>query len=186
MAFPNPGIYPQSYTYRDAKGQVATFRHYINAVGSTGASPIDDALLVAQAVVTALDATTNAALQAGHGPFGEVGVVQYGANGVQWQEVISKGKMVMQDAKGSLHNYLIPAPKIAMFEADQQTLNPGNGLLAALVGALTTPINGVFVCAKDGTQITNYMGGYWVGKKIHRRLNVFILTPALTGGLPAE
>jgi hypothetical protein len=191
-------------TYRDVKGQTARFSFYENVAASTG-TPIDDALTLLDAVMIAVggaggvgggqtNSMTNAALQAISGVNG-VGQISptYGlqlVSTVGYQECVDKAVFVFSTQGGTIHRYEIPAPVGGIFESDLQTVNPtaGSGgtphLVAAFTAAMLATVNGSFISDRNGNQLTQFLGGYWRGRKIPKRMNILLRTPALTPDLP--
>jgi len=179
----NSNVIAQTYTWRDAKGNTANMKFYIDFTAGT----VANASTFGGALVTLLDALTNAAIQSAHGPAGLYGVLQYGAHPAEYQSVEQKAVLVFQDSSGQLHRFKLPAPVVAMFLADQQTVNPAFGGVASLITKLTTAdVNGVFAVSRQDLPFSNYIGGFYATTKLRRRLNVTVLTPALTPSTPAE
>ena len=192
MAIPFPystgghGINRGSITLRDAKGNTSTMRYYLNSNGDTAAN----AVLLAASLQTTWAAMSNAALQASQGFDSVIGVAQYGAQ-ADYQDITMKAVLVFQDSAGGLHRFQVPAPKVSIFLADRQTVDPANTDVAAFIAAMgatgSPPASpGVFVSTRTGEYFANYMGGFFRAAKIRRRSNVLILTPSLTPGEPEE
>lgn len=181
MAFPfMADLGGQSWTFRDAKGDVASVRVYCVFTGGTQV----DAAAKCGAVRTALVALTNAAYQGGRGFDVAVGVAQYGASAL-YQDVEDKANLVWQDAAGGLHHMMIPSPVSGMFLSDSKTVNPA--AITALTTAMTVASpDGVYISNRAGIPLINYMGGYRIARRLRRRLNVMVLTPGLTPSIPAE
>lgn len=162
--------YPQSATYRDDKGQVATVRFYVLAADE------GDALTAAQAIVAAISAMTNAAFDGARGAYTTVPAAHaYGANAT-FESVEDKAQVTFQTEVGSMHRYKIPAPKEAIMLADGETLNPANGLVATFAAAMAAG-----AASRDGVAITDLIGGVRTRSRFQRRFNIFTLNPALTG-----
>jgi hypothetical protein len=95
--------------------------------------------------------------------------------------------MLFQDATCGLHRFHIPAPKAAIFLADQTTVNPANSLVATYITVMTAAITtGIYVCNKAGVQIVNYFGGMLYVAKPRTRYGFMQLTPLLTPEEPGE
>lgn len=182
---PGLGVYSQSYTFRDAKGNTSAFRVFIDE-GAAGDADAVQAFAVS--LRDALIALTNAAFQGARGTLTEYGVAQYGAHAVggAYESIVEKAVLVFQDLAGQLHRYEIPAPKIALFKADKVTVDPTNGSVVTFVGLMTQAAPGVHVVSRQDIGLANYMGGVFKARKIRRRLNILVLEPDLTGSLPAE
>lgn len=171
---------------RDAKGNVAYFRYYIDYSAGTLAS----AQAFSLSVNNAFSALSNGAQQATWGLDNKYGVAQYGAHasGGAYESVIEKAVLVFQDAAGQLHRFEVPAPKIAIFKADKVTVDPANGLVVTFIGLMASGTFGVSatVVSRQDIPLANFMGGVFRGRKLRRRLNILVLEPDLTAGLPAE
>jgi hypothetical protein len=186
VAFPNAGIYPQTYTYRDVKGFTSTFHTFINVGGSTGVSPVDDGQSLANNLLAPMNACTNAAFQGSNGPLPETGVVQYGA-AAQYAAIEQHVRMTFQDAAGGLHNFRIYAPKLSIFLSDQATVDPTSPSPAhAWIAVMLSSVNGVFFCGKNGIKLINFFGGLYGAAKTRRRYGILQLGAALTPEEPAE
>lgn len=186
MSFPfNADIDQFGVTMRDAKGNVSKSRFYVDFGGGSGVTDAQSWEVTFLPLWTAL---SNAALQRTSGAESRYGIAQYGAHAPSdYQTIEQKAVFVFQDAVGNLHRYQVPAPKIALFQADRQTIDPSNSAVIAFKNYMTTPdTNGVFACTKDGQPFSNFMGGYFRAAKLQRKLNVLVLTPALTPADPAE
>ena len=64
-----------------------------------------------------------------------------------------KALMSFLDAAGETHSWKVPAPKEAIFQADKETVDPANGLVAAYTAAVLaskTP---------QGVAFTSFLGG---------------------------
>lgn len=175
----------QTYTWRDAKGNTATNRFYIDFSATDEGNGGGFAL----ALKNAIAAITWSALQSAHGLYNAFGTAQYGAHNAlgAYETIEQKLVFVLQDSVGRLFRFRFPAPKIAIFLADKQTMDPANANIATLVGLLTAPdANGVQAVTRDGLPFSNCMGGYFAAVKLRRRVNVLTLTPPLTPEEPAE
>lgn len=174
----------QTHTFRDSKGFTSVVRYYINP----NAAVEGDIASAIAAILTALKALTNAAYQGSQGYISEYGVKQYGASGTDYPSCRMKARLVYQDLAGGLHALSVPAPKLACFDADRQTVLPSgvatlNGLIATPGGV---PASGTpYVSSRQGVQITNFMGGFFTARQ--RRANkLFLLSGALTAGEPGD
>lgn len=185
-SFPFVGIERQTVTYRDAKGNTARMTFFINQNGA-GAAPVQT---LALNVVTAIDALTNAALQSAMGPYDVLGVAQYGAAPADFQTAENKARLTYQDASGGIHRLSIPAPILAMFLPDHQTVDPANSALVTLNGLLTSasaPASGTpYVSTRNGLFLANYLGGVFAQTKLRRKLTILVLNAELDPSQPAE
>lgn len=182
MAFPVSGLYRQSFTFRDAKGQQSTVRFFC----STGAGAVADLQTQLIALETALKGLTNAAEQSSSGPVSRTGTKQYGTSGSPYQDVQQKAVMTFQDSVGGLHRFQIPAPVIAAFLADQQTIDPANGNVTAFIAAMTGNTAGAGVVTRSGLKLTNFFGGLFAAKPIPKARSMFVLDANLTPQEPEE
>lgn len=191
-AFPYPSgtvgsdanIMQQSHTFRDSKGFTGTIRYFVNPNGAA----LADILTGVAALLVAFKALTNAAYQGSRGILNEFGVKQYGAQGVDYASCRMKARMVFQDESGGLHAISIPAPKIACFDTDRQTILPsGVASVTSVIAAPGGPVGSGadFVCSRDGIQLVNFMGGFFVARQ--RRANkLFVLSAPETAGEPGD
>lgn len=175
----------QTVTFRDAKGQTATFKYYVTSLTAA----VANLATAATAINNALVALSNAAEQSARGPVntGQLPLT-YGASAAQYQDVPQKAVLTFASATGALHRYQVPSPKLVIFKADQQTVDPGQALLAAFKNAFvaTYAAGDAFASSKDGNQIVSYIGGvYRASKGPRRRLGITVLDSSQTAGLPA-
>lgn len=163
--------YRSTVTFRDDKGQTARTGFYTVAADLTAAAT------AAQAVIDALTACTVAAFQSSHGPAeSPPGTIAYGASGA-YSDVEDKAEIAFTDAAGSVHRYQIPAPIAAAFLADDETLNPANAAVAALITAMTDGTTG----SRSGVLNTGFLGGVRIRRRTQRRFSLITKNPALTG-----
>lgn len=176
---------PQSYSYRDAKGNTASIRLYL-----------DSSATVAQAwqngdnLQVDFNQLTNGAPMQAKGPFtSNPHSTTYG-NTTNFQNIEDKAVFVFTDAEGSIHRYMIPAPLETIFDNDSETLLITNAhvqqlvsdMLNAAYGAATpTTGNTKAVVGRNGTPLTYFAGGFRLRKRLHRRANIYTLNPSLTG-----
>lgn len=176
-SFPNTGILPQSFTWRDAKGHTATTKIHINQGGGTAAN----ALTRADLVQTAITGITNAAAQSANGIFGFTGTVQYGT-AANYQSVQQKARMVFEDVDGVFHRYEIPAPKDSIFLTDGVTVDPA--AVSSYISAMTGNTSGAGVSGKNGVLLSSFVGGEFAAVPRPRRVNILTLTPSETPEVP--
>jgi hypothetical protein len=50
----------------------------------------------------------------------------------------------------------------------------------------TVQTNGSFAVSKNNIPFSNFMGGYFRGRRLRRRLSLLVLDPKLDPGIPAE
>ena len=165
--------------YKDAKGQTGAFRFYV-----TAANPAD-LVAVEQGVQTATAAITNALLFSIPGGWDGLEATGELGNTGTYQDITLKANMTFVDTNGAIHRYQIPAPKLAIFEADGVTVDGDQTDVAAWVTAMLFAYAGPSnVCSRSGHALSNFVGGTLLKRKQRRRLNIFIEDPQLEG--PAE
>lgn len=165
---------PESTTWRDAKGHTSRVSFYVASTGT-----VTSEQLAANTVVNSIIPLTNASLQSRKGPGTSVaGVVTYGTN-AEFPSIEDKAVFTFADANGGLHRFQIPAPLLAIFLADGETVDLSNTNVVTFTSAVIA--NAV---TRQGVAIGFIVGGTRLRRKQQRKLNIFILDPALTG--PAE
>jgi len=162
----------RSYGFRDAKGQVAKVRIIIGA--ATPAAIETDAA----DFTTKSQAVSNAHVYQTVDP-APINKRTYGTS-AEYNTVEDKMQLTFTDTVGNLHRFEIPAPKSASFLADQETVNPAQTDVAALVTAIGTYVYGRY----NDTAPLAYVGGVRVRRKLQRKMNIFVKDPTLTE--PAE
>lgn len=168
--------YPQTATYRDAKGNTSVVKFFVTAADAATASTD------AQAVLTAMDALTNCHRDSSKGAF-----TSQPGNSVtpariateKYETVEDKALLSYEIAAGSIHRYMIPGPKIALFLNDDQTVDSTN----AALGTLNTAVL-VAVSAASGELMVQYDGGIRIRRKLKRKVNIKVLSANLAA--PAE
>jgi hypothetical protein len=158
--------YPRSITFRDAKQQTSTMRIYVGGADAAAAAANLDPIVAAVAALS--NATVRAEVDAA--------VAQVAGTAAALEDVEDKGTIVFQTSAGSLHRYSIAAPKIVMFQADEETVDFG---LAAVGAFVTAMLNGAV--SRDGLGFTSAVGGYRDRVRTQRKFNIFTRNPALTG-----
>lgn len=169
--------FPQSVTYRDAKGQTAVMKFYVVNATTAGA------YTAAQAAIAAINPLTNCAENGAQGAYTRSPVPNTYGDPSTYETVEDKAQLTFQTATGAIHRYMIPAPIEDMFLADGETVkSPDAGgdaqqvLLQDLVDAFVGD-----VASRDGVTINSYIGGIRLRRKLKRRFNIFTLNPQLTG-----
>jgi len=164
----------ESITWRDVKGNTATTRFYLADTGTA----ITQAA-AGQAILNAMLALSNAAFQTARGPLTNVArQVVYGT-AAQFLSVEDKATFTFSAADGSIHRIKVPAPKIALFEVDQETIDNSQSDVATFITAFLANA----VTAAGAALITN-PGGIRQRTKLKRKLSVWTLVPELDE--PAE
>ena len=169
--------YPQTFSFRDDKGQTSTMRMWI--VNATAAG----ALAAGSAVATALDALTNAAPGPAKGAFNTPPSPNDYGTTAQYANIEDKALLTFQTATGQVHRYQLPAPKVAIFDPDQETVKTPDGggdaqqiLLQNLVDAMVGN-----VASRDGVLLDSYIGGIYIRRRFKRKFDIFTKNPDLTG-----
>jgi hypothetical protein len=164
---------PQTVTFRDKKGQTATVRFFVTAADEP------TALTDAQGIVTDMAALSVAQLQSAKGAYTTQpsGVIYpTPASTEKYQTVEDKAVFTFADAAGAIHRYQIPAPKIIIFQTDDETVDNSNGLVSTFKTDMLASGSDV-----HGIALTTYPGGVRIRKKLKRKFNIFTLNPAETG-----
>jgi hypothetical protein len=164
----------ESVTYRDAKGNTGRVSFYVASTGTVASEQ-----LAANTVVNSIAALTNALEQSRTGPGTSVaGLVTYGTN-AEFPSIEDKAVFTFADANGGLHRFQIPAPKLAIFDADGETVDKTQADVVTFTSALVA--NAV---NRNGIAIGFFVGGIRIRRKLHRKLTIFVLDPSLNE--PAE
>lgn len=162
--------YAESATYRDSKGQTSVVNFFVTAADEDTARPL------ANTIVTAMSALTNAAFDGAKGAYTSSPATHaYGAT-AEYETVEDKALMTFQTNTGAIHRYMIPAPKAAIMSADRETVDPANGLVATFVAALVAA-----GASRDGVAIDSFVGGIRIRRRFKRKFTIFTKNPALTG-----
>jgi hypothetical protein len=159
----------QTSTWRDSKGHTArvTFN-----VASTGT--LTEEAAAAGAVLVAMVAITNAAINGNRGPSSSANQpVSYGITGT-FPSVEDKAVYTFYAADGSLHRVKVPAPKIAIFEVDMVTVDAAQADSAAFITAYIG--NAV---TSNGAAMVGYLGGIRQRVKLQRKLSILTKVPEL-------
>lgn len=175
----------QTYTFRDAKGQIGRIAFWVNY---SDAEATPDAWTLGSNMATALAASSNGALIVASGPYAVALPNAYGAR-ADYVDAEDKAVLVMQDTLGVLHRFAVPSPKASMFMADGQTVSPTSATVTNIIAALATPVNAAGFGAK-GNGAANFASapGGFVGGYRQRRNSKRPSIWLLSGGLdePAQ
>lgn len=179
-------INKQSMSMRDARGHVGKMRFYYKLDNSL-VGAFDNAAGAIDAAVTALAAASNAAIidVTGINEFGLFSPLFRGT-AAQFADVEDKARLVFlygdsgPTAEFSLVRLEIPAPKLAIFYADQETVNSAVPLMVAITTALSTiDATGGRFTNRAGLVYVNFVGGYRIRRKLQRKLTLYDLSPNL-------
>jgi hypothetical protein len=179
----------QSLAFRDLRGHVGKVGFWYTYNSATAAN-LGAASTQIAAINTAIVALTNAQVVAVNGLAGNrLDPVHYGSNGV-YANAETKAKLsFLAFAAGGVHSSFvrleIPAPVVAMFLADKETVDPANAAVATLFSALSTSdAQGGFASDKMGNPITYFLGGTLVRRPFQRKITIYDLSADL--GEPEE
>jgi len=172
-----------STTWRDARGWTARNTFYVT--GDTVLNVPNDWQAAAFTLIAALEALTNCALQSTsfNTGFGLI-TLTYGTN-AEYPSAWMKALMQFSNGSTSIGRFLIPAPKIALFESDGTTIiNDGTSApVVAFVNAMkNADPSGTFVSDAAGLPWTHFEGGRFVGRKEPRRINMRVKSSHLVAG----
>jgi len=155
------------YTFRDAKGQVASMKFRVG--GATESAVLTNAV----ALKALLAACTNASVRS---VATDPPVVVYGT-AAAFKDVEDKITMVWQQpSTGAIHRYKLPAPLTAIFLADGETPDSTNTAYAALLTGIGTYVYGNIL----DTGPLQYLGGLRTRAPYIRRYNILTKDPTLT------
>lgn len=162
--------YGQSFTFRDDKGQTAVVRMFLTAADAAAANT------AGSDIASTIAPLSNAALQGSSGAYTSTPAANtYGAN-AEYERVEDKAVLTFQTAVGSIHRYKVPAPKVAIFLADGETVDPANALVIAFVADMLAA-----GASRDGVALSSFIGGTRDATRLKRKFNIFTRNPALTG-----
>lgn len=176
------------FTFRDAKGQTRSIKIcYASDAASIAANAAAFQTAIA-ATQTALANMSNAHVSSEallNGNANQRGVT-YGTS-AEYNSVADQAHLYYltlgansDQGKGTL---TIPAPKAAIFEADQVTVNPGNALVTALNVALNIggdDTAGAVAVGPLGYEYETFVGGLRIARKVTRKFNKYTKDPTLT------
>jgi hypothetical protein len=170
---------PQTYTWRDAKGNIARTKIHVTWDDAHGA----DLGTLINTLQPLFQAISNANLE--H----SMGAAWNGANGFGYGSQATFGSAEDKAALsfntlGGTHTLQIPAPKAAIFLTDAETVNAAQSDIVALVAEIVDGETTAFVTDAAGNQVTGMIGGFRVRRKNQRKVNIF--TKAPNESIPAE
>jgi len=163
----------ESLTFRDKRGFTSQVRFFVTDADAP--SMLTDA----QAIATDMAAMSAASLNAAHGAYNTAPsppTYPTPAATERYQDVEDKAVLTYVTASGSYHRYKIPCPLVALFLADDKTMDPANASLVTLNGAVIGKAS-----ARNGELISAFIGGIRTRVKIRRRLNINVLSPTDSG-----
>lgn len=169
----------QTVTLRDARGHIGRTRFYYQYDTAVSAA-IAAARGSVDALLTLLEALSNAAVVSVGGLASiEHSPLSYGAAPAVYQTCEDKAVMTyLAGAAGpsryTLSRVAIPAPILAMFEADAESVNLGYAAVAAFSAAmLAVDGSGGRVVTKGGLPLVNTVSGTLARRKLQRKLSIY-------------
>lgn len=175
-------VAPNSITFRDLRGHTGKVHWYIGYDPTVGAQ-VTGAHTIYATVATAIEAMTSALVVNATGVGGQILLPNsYGGAG-PYANAETKARLtflVSYTGGGqALTHYDIPAPLIAMFLSDKETINPANALVTAFVAAITTAVGGAAPTTRGNGVISTFVGGVLVRRKLQRKLTIWDKSPNL-------
>lgn len=170
----------QTFTFRDTRGFVSTVRFYLKpdtaANQQTAALTVSEAILACSSTAAVKTEDGTITLVKSKGPLTTVVQPWLAASASAYDTVADKVALLINDADGIPHTYLIacPLPVTAggnSFLADNKTIDKTNVQWLALATALT----GGAWCSPQGVLLASWVQGYRVSKKLPKRFNRGIL-----------
>lgn len=186
---PDPNVICTPYVGRTIKGWAVRVRICISITAAQyAAASLGNAILAQNAeFATLLDAVSDATFQ----PLGTSTqqVREFGASGTT-DNAEDSVVLAFATTQGSVARLSVPAPNDAIFLADNQTVDPTNAAVAALVTELlscvtfndasgTTGSTAVASTA-SGAEFATFLGGLRVRRRTRRRLSIWVRNPELT------
>lgn len=161
-------------TMRDSQGRTAKVQVWQLADNTSATTNVGALGANLQNVI---GACSNAAVQSYTG--GPANPIDRGTNAAYPAAQI-KASLIFATAKGALHKFQIPAPKLTGMLADGITVNPADTNFAALITYITsgTP------CDRDGVTFATYIAGFVEKRKFPKRVSSIVLAP--NGTIPAN
>lgn len=172
-----------TFSWRDAKGFVGRTRYYISGDGGTNTPT--DYNSCGSTLLAALKNLTNAKLSSTAGPvLSGLITLTYGTN-AQYASEWMKAVYTFSNDDGVQSRFKIPAPLIALCEADGVTIiNDGTSApVVAYVAAIkTADASGTYISDAAGRPYTHFEGGIVRLGRQPRRFNERIKSAKLVAG----
>lgn len=179
----------QSLAFRDLRGHVGRVSYYYTYLVADAAH-LGAASGAIATINTAIVALTNALVVAVTGIAGNrLDPLQYGGSG-PYANAETKAKLTfLAVAAGGVHTSLVrmevPAPVVAMFLPDKETVDPGNAAVVSLSSALSvSDAQGGFASDRLGNPIVGLVAGTLVRRPFQRKITIWDLSADL--GEPEE
>ena len=155
--------------FRDAKGNTSRVRVLIGAATDAALQTAFNTIQGhVQAITNANEYDVNNGNLSAHRTYG---------TSAEYNTVEDKAVLTFVSQQGTLHRYQFPAPKAAIFDADQETVNAAQTDVAAVITDFQTSVYGL---PADTAPLT-YVGGQRIRRRMHRRVTIFDKDPTLTG-----
>lgn len=153
------------YSFRDAKGQTARIRVLIG--GATNAAVLG----FAGTLATDLQALSNAHVSTN---VDSVPSHTYGTN-AEFPNVEDKAALTFLSPVGTIHRYQVPAPILAAFDTDGETIIAGDAVTAVVANFQSF----VYGHPTDTGPLA-YVGGIRQRRPFQRKFNIFTKNTALS------
>lgn len=154
-----------SFTFRDAKGNTVKMRMI---VGGATAAAVETSC---NSLVTAMHAISNAFVTRPENPARDY---TYGADSA-FASVEDKARFTFRNPVGALSRYELPAPKLTIFDNDQETVDETNTDVETWIALMQSVVYSSYL----DTAPLALIGGLRARRRMHRRANIFVLTPSL-------
>lgn len=168
---PGAGIYPETLTWRDARGMVGRAVFYVSATSAALA------YTQAQNITSSLNALSNAHLNSAVGAYTQPPVLPLYGSATPYDLIEERLVMSFLDAFGNTLNVEVPAPTSAAFDVTQENVDTTNGGIIALVADCLA--NGL--CSRGGGLAVTWVGGRRRQSPLIRTMTARTRNPAETG-----
>jgi len=174
-------IVKQSVSIRDNRGHVGRTGFHYFIQDDTTAAVLLNAYNASKTLAQYIAAASNGAIVAYNGLYSPlITPNNYGASS-QFPNAEDKAVLVflMGDAavapiETAFMKIEVPAPKLAVFEADQETVKPTAAAVSTIVTAvLTIDASSGFVSNKAGMLPLSFVAGYRVRRKFQRKITIW-------------
>lgn len=168
------------WTGRDARGQTGRMSGYYLFNNTSGADR-GSSVIQTQAICAAMQALSNLY------PIEQSGLASVILNpaglggNVTFPNAEDKAVLSVLTQAFTITRFSVPAPKAAIFLADGETVDPANGLVTALIGALTAvDAGGGTAVSNQGAAFLSLIGGARARRRFQRKTTIWTLDPTLT------
>lgn len=156
-----------TYIFRDAKGQTGRMKVLVG--GADNPTVLTDIGNLATDLQAVSNAHVSTSLDAAVSHI-------YGTN-AEFPNVEDKAQLVFVGPNGDVHRFQIPAPILAIFNTDGETVKASQAAIATVISAFTSFVYGG---DQDSSPLV-YVGGIRQRRKFIRKFNIFTLDPTLGG-----